>query len=252
MQFAQDMHHFEAALAVERAGGFVREDDLAAVHQRAGDAHTLLLTAGHLRRTMREMPAEPEPFEQGGGARRALRLRGAGVHGGHFHIALRREMPHQVIALEDEAEVLATQFRQRVVAERSHVVAVDLVTAGARAVQTAEHVHQRRLARAGRPHDRDHLAAPDLQFDVAQDRHRARTVAERARDAAKPQQRGGARHSTAPASFAPVAGASVGSAVTTRSPSDSPSSACAVRRLSRPTFTQRTWALPRSSSTRTR
>ena len=44
----QRRHHFLAALAVERAGGLVGEDDLAAIHQRARDRHTLLLTAGQL------------------------------------------------------------------------------------------------------------------------------------------------------------------------------------------------------------
>ncbi len=32
------------------AGGFVRQEDLRFVHQRAGDGHPLLLTAGELRR----------------------------------------------------------------------------------------------------------------------------------------------------------------------------------------------------------
>ena len=49
VQFAEDFHHFFAAVAVERAGGFVGEDDLSAVHQRAGDGDALLLPAGELR-----------------------------------------------------------------------------------------------------------------------------------------------------------------------------------------------------------
>ena len=48
VQFAEDFHHFFAAVAVERAGGFVGEDDLPAVHQGAGDGDALLLPTGKL------------------------------------------------------------------------------------------------------------------------------------------------------------------------------------------------------------
>jgi hypothetical protein len=43
VELAQNPDDIAAALAVERAGRFVGENDLAAVHQCAGDAHALLL-----------------------------------------------------------------------------------------------------------------------------------------------------------------------------------------------------------------
>ncbi len=43
MQFAEDRHHFLTGFRIERACGFVGQDHLAAVHQRACDRHALLL-----------------------------------------------------------------------------------------------------------------------------------------------------------------------------------------------------------------
>src|SRR5690606_28261558 len=47
-QFAHQAHDVVAALGVERAGGFVGEDDAPAVHQRARDRYALLLAAREL------------------------------------------------------------------------------------------------------------------------------------------------------------------------------------------------------------
>ncbi len=45
VQLLQDLQDLLAAAPVERAGGFVRQDDLGAVDQRACDRDTLLLAA---------------------------------------------------------------------------------------------------------------------------------------------------------------------------------------------------------------
>ena len=71
-QLVQQRQHFDAALAVERAGRLVGEDDLAAVHQRARDRHALLLAARELVGLVLEALGEAER------ARAALRrARGA-------------------------------------------------------------------------------------------------------------------------------------------------------------------------------
>ena len=74
-QILQQRHDFRAALAVERAGGLVGEDDLAAVHQRAGDGNALLLSAGKLARAVVQPVAKAERAQQAIGAR----LRSAGM-----------------------------------------------------------------------------------------------------------------------------------------------------------------------------
>src|SRR5260363_180862 len=49
IQLMQDIHHLLPAFAVERASGFVRQNNLAAVHQCARDTDALLLAARKLR-----------------------------------------------------------------------------------------------------------------------------------------------------------------------------------------------------------
>ena len=44
----QDRHYLFAGMAVQRAGRFISEDHLPAIHQGAGDTDPLLLTAGQL------------------------------------------------------------------------------------------------------------------------------------------------------------------------------------------------------------
>ncbi len=105
-----------------------------------------------------EALAEAEPGEQGGGAFTARLRRLAGIDRGHFRIAQRRQLAQQVIALEDKAEMLAPQRRQRIVIQRGNRPAGNAVFAGARLIQAAENVHQRRFAGAGLPDDGDELA----------------------------------------------------------------------------------------------
>jgi hypothetical protein len=120
VQLAQDAHHLFARAAVQRAGGLVGQDDAAAVHQRAGDGHPLLLAAGELARHMLGAVAQAQALQQGLRAAVAVRGRQAGVDRRHLHIALGRQVGQQVIALEDEAEVLAPQLGQFVRAEAAH------------------------------------------------------------------------------------------------------------------------------------
>ena len=45
IQITQQAHHIFAAFAIERAGGFVGQNDRTTIHQRARNRHTLLLPA---------------------------------------------------------------------------------------------------------------------------------------------------------------------------------------------------------------
>ena len=78
-------------------------------------------------------------------------------------VLLCAEHGEEVEELEDEADVLAPQLRQVVVAERRHLGAVNGHRAGRRLVEPREDVHQRRLARARRAHDGGQLASGDVE-----------------------------------------------------------------------------------------
>ncbi len=83
-------------------------------------------------------------------------------------VLLRGQHRQQVEELEDEADVLAAELRELVVAERRDLGAGDRHGAGRRLVEPREDVHERRLARAGRAHDRDELAALHVERDAAE------------------------------------------------------------------------------------
>ena len=59
-QLMQDRHHLFTGMAVERTGWLISEDHLSAVHQRTGNTHALLLTAGKLRRLIINTLRQPK------------------------------------------------------------------------------------------------------------------------------------------------------------------------------------------------
>jgi len=166
VQFFQDAQHFLARVRVQRAGRFVRQDDVAAVHQRARDTHALLLAARQLPGAMAGAVAQAQAPQQFGGALQPGLAALAGIDGRHLDVALRRQVGQQVIALENEAEVFAAQFGQFVRVQLAGAAAVHAVVAAGGAVQAAQDVHQGRLARARRADDGHHFPGLDGQVDV--------------------------------------------------------------------------------------
>src|SRR5690606_22281230 len=73
----------------------------------------------------------------------------------------------EIETLEDEAELLVAQVRELVAVELVDIDAVQQVGAAGRAVEAAEHVHQRRLAGAARTHEGDEFALVDVERDAA-------------------------------------------------------------------------------------
>ena len=105
---------------------------------------------------------------------RARRSRRPDAHVGERQLDVRerRGARDQVEALEDEADLAAAHARERRASSSvAHVDAVEPVPAARRHVEAADDVHQRRLARARRAHDRDEVAALDGQRDAAQRVH---------------------------------------------------------------------------------
>src|SRR5215213_9449999 len=80
----------------------------------------------------------------------------------------RRGPRQQVEGLEHEANLLVADPGELVVVHLAHLLAVEEIGTLARRVEAANQVHQRRLAGPRRPHDRDVLAALDLDAHAAQ------------------------------------------------------------------------------------
>ena len=79
----------------------------------------------------------------------------------------------QVEGLEDEAELVAAQRGEALVVEVRELLAVDDDRAGGRPVQAGEQVHERRLARARRAHDRRELPGREVHRDALERVHRS-------------------------------------------------------------------------------
>ena len=92
----------------------------------------------------------------------------------HLEVFVHREVVEQVIALEDEPDVLLLQRQPIFLPQRVHRLAVQLVFAAPIGVVHAEDVQQRRLPRTRRSHDRDELARLDVEVDAPQQERFAR------------------------------------------------------------------------------
>ena len=79
-------------------------------------------------------------------------------------ISFGRQSREQIESLKDEADLVAAQFGTRCVAQFGEVIPVDQHFAARGLGQAANHVQQRRLAAAGRPHDGDRF--PGLHFEI--------------------------------------------------------------------------------------
>ena len=145
-QLIEQIHHLGAAATVERARGFIRQDHLAAVHQRPGDADPLLLPAGELGGSVAHPVAQSEPREQRLGADTPRAAGHARIDSRNLDIIKGGQVRHQVIALEDEAEMFPPQSRQLVGVEGGHVPAGDAIGPPRRPIQAAQNIHQGRLA----------------------------------------------------------------------------------------------------------
>ena len=107
IKLADDFHHVFAAAAVERACRFVRKDDFAAVHQRTGDGHALLLAAGKFARLVFLFAFQPQFVQQHIRAAAALGVADAGIDGRQGNVVARRNGAEQVVALENKTEAFA-------------------------------------------------------------------------------------------------------------------------------------------------
>ena len=148
------------------------------MHERPGDGDALLLAARQLRWPVREAVADADRRDE------LLVPRAVGLAPGERErqqdVLLRVQHRHEVEALKDEAELVAPQAGQLTVVEARELGAVNDDRAGGRAVQAGEQVHERRLARAGRPHDGGEAADREVDGHVDEGTHGGVALAERA------------------------------------------------------------------------
>ncbi len=106
-----------ARLRVQVPCGLVGKNQRWAIGQGPSDRHALLFAARQFPRPMVETLAEPDAFEQRPGPWPALPGRHAVELHGQGHVFERGEVGDQVETLEDEADRLSTEARERLFRE---------------------------------------------------------------------------------------------------------------------------------------
>src|SRR5215203_3172871 len=157
----QEVHDPLRGLRVEGAGRFVGPDYGRVVHERAGDGNALLLAAAHLGRTFLGLVRKPHHLQGVLRPLAGLRRLAAGDQERKLDVLDRGEDRDQVVGLEDEAHLLGPKARPPPVGHALYGLAVHVDLAVGEVVEPGEDVQQRGLPRSGRPHDGDHLPAPD-------------------------------------------------------------------------------------------
>jgi hypothetical protein len=171
VKFTQDLHHLRPTVRVKGSGRLVSQNDLAAIHQSAGDRHPLLLAARQLAGNMVRALGQTQPGQQGDRPLMPVGSAASGINGGHFDIAGRAQVAKQMIALEDETEPLAAQRRQLVHVHLRRLAAFDPIIACRRPIQTSKYVHQSRFAGTGGADNGHHLSGFNVEVDILQHPH---------------------------------------------------------------------------------
>ena len=145
------------------ARGLVRQDDLGIVDQGSGYAYSLLLAAGKLRWNVMGALLQSHAFKR---VERFLLVRHAVEILRQHNVFQRREIGNQVELLEHKADFLRPHPIQLTCGNIGDVFTIKPNLARSRTIKAANQVHQRRLARAGRAHDRDPLAGIDVEGET--------------------------------------------------------------------------------------
>src|SRR5262245_55061034 len=172
VELLEERHDLDRGATVEIAGRFVREKHCGFGDERTGNGHALLLPAGQLAGLMFGALRETDSLQGRSRERTGIKLpAGAVVEQRQLDIFERAGACQEVKTLEDEAELLVTQIRERVAIQAVNVYASEEIVAARRGIQAANEVHERGLAGSGSSHHREHLAALDLQVDATQRMH---------------------------------------------------------------------------------
>ena len=137
MEAVENFQHLPAGLGVQGAGGLVGHDDGGPGGDGPGDGHPLLLAAGHLRGDVSGPVGHIHPLQGLQGPVVPLAHAHPLVDQGELHVLPGVEGGDEVVALEDEADLLVADVGQLPVGELGDVGAVQVVVPVGGDVQAA-------------------------------------------------------------------------------------------------------------------
>src|SRR3989442_1743152 len=168
IQADEEVHDLRRRLRVQVPGRLVRPHDRGVVDERPSDRDTLLLSRAQLGRLVVRPSVEFHGRHEGERFPAGL-LRGhPRDEEGQLDVLHGGEDRQQVVRLEDEPHAPRPIAALRVVVHRGQGDACDEACARREIVEAGEAIEQGRLPAAGRPHDRDHLAARDREVHPAE------------------------------------------------------------------------------------
>ena len=168
VEAVEDLQNVLAGLGVQGAGGLIGHDDGRMGGDGPGDGDSLLLASGHLGGPVAEAVGHAHPLQGGHDPLLPLEHADPLIDEGELHILIGGEGGDQVIALENEADLLVADVGQLPVGPVGDVGAVEDVVPVGGNIQTAQNVHQGGLARAGGPDDGHELPTVDGQSHAVQ------------------------------------------------------------------------------------
>ena len=139
----KDFHDFDRRARIEVAGWFIGQDDRGLIDQRAGDGHTLLLTAGELIGMAGFAARQPDAGERLRRAFVALGGSETGVEHRQFNVLHRRSAREQIETLKNETDFAVADVGAIVFGKPGHILAVEDVGSARRTVEAADEVHHR-------------------------------------------------------------------------------------------------------------
>ncbi len=167
---AQQAQHLVAGARVEVAGGLVGEEHRGARRRAPGRRPRAAAGRRRARPAVGQAVAQADGVDELLAPTRSSALRPAIVSGSTmFSCAVSDRQ--QVEGLEDEADLVAAQLGELALLEVGDLGAVEDDAALGRLVEAGEDVHEGRLARARRAHDRRQPPAGEVDVDAAQGLH---------------------------------------------------------------------------------
>ena len=164
----EQLHDLNAGIAVQRAGGFICQQDIGVVHQCAGNGDALHLTAGHLAGMLVQLVAQTHVFQRFSRSAPPLGLGDAGDGQRQFHVGQNGLVRDQIVALEHETDGVVAVRVPVAVGVLFGGDAVDDQIAAVVPVQTAHDVQQGGLAGTARAEDGNKFVVAQVQADIIQ------------------------------------------------------------------------------------
>ena len=163
--------HLARGRGVQIARRLVCKDNLWLCNKSARNAHTLLLSAGHLRRLVVRAGEQTHFFQFFTRQLFPLLFPHAFEHQRQGHVFRSRHGRQKIVALENEPQVLLAEIRQFVLCHCGNIMLANQHPAFGGLFQPCKLVEQCGFAAAGSADDTAHLPFADFQADVVQRDH---------------------------------------------------------------------------------